>query len=152
MRLKFVRNSDNFVIISDKEDGKYKIKILELYVEFRKIQVDTSILRREMDRFAKGEPYLIPFIQGKQVVQTIPSGRLFYLQSELFTGPLPRQIIIGFVSHAAYNGSLRTNPYVFENLKIRSLVFKVNGENSPPEEYTPNFNAKPVDCIRGIIQ
>ena len=105
-----------------------------------------------MDRFAKGEPYLIPFIQGKQVVQTVPSGRWSYLQSELFTGPLPRQIIIGFVSHAAYNGSLRTNPYVFENLKIKSLVFKVNGENNPPEEYTPDFNAKPVDCIRGIIQ
>jgi hypothetical protein len=152
MRLKFIRNSDNFVIISDKEDGKYRIKILELYVEFRKIQVDTSILRREMDRFAKGEPYLIPFIQGKQVVQTVPSGRWSYLQSELFTGPLPRQIIIGFVSHAAYNGSLRTNPYVFENLKIKSLVFKVNGENNPPEEYTPDFNAEPVDCIRGIIQ
>ena len=152
MRLKFVRNSDNFVIISDKEDGKYKIKILELYVEFRKIQVDTSILRREMDRFAKGEPYLIPFIQGKQVVQTIPSGRLFYLQSELFTGPLPRQIIVGFVSHESFNGSYRTNPYVFENLKISSLSFKVNGENSPPDEYRPDFNAKPVKCYRGNVQ
>lgn len=152
MRLKFIRNGDNFVILADAAPKTYKIKILELYVEFRKIQVDTSILRREIQLFDSGKPYLIPFIQGKQVITTIPNGRLSYLQPELFTGPLPKQIIIAFVSHASFNGTLRTNPYIFEHLNIRSLVFKVNGENSPPEEYTPNFNATPVDCIRGNIQ
>jgi len=152
MKLKFIRNSDNFVILANEVDDKYRIKILELYVEFRKIQVDTSILRREIQLFDSGKPYLIPFIQGKQVISTIPNGRLSYLQPELFTGPLPKQIIIAFVSHASFNGSPKTNPYVFENLKIRSLVFKVNGENNPPEEYTPNFTATPVDCIRGNIQ
>ena len=140
------------MILADAARKTYKIKILELYVEFRKIQVDTSILRREIQLFDSGKPYLIPFIQGKQVITTIPNGRLSYLQPELFTGPLPKQIIIAFVSHASFNGTLRTNPYIFEHLNIRSLVFKVNGENSPPEEYTPNFNATPVDCIRGNIQ
>ena len=48
MRLKFIRNDDNFVIIADKEDGIYKMKLLQLYVEFRKIKVDTSVLSREM--------------------------------------------------------------------------------------------------------
>ena len=152
MKLKFIRNSDNFVILADGPDDKYRIKILELYVEFRKIQVDTSILSREMQLFDSGKPYLMPFIQGKQVITTVPKGRLSFLQPELFTGPLPKQIIIGFVSHASFNGTAKTNPYVFEHLNIRSLVFKVNGENNPPEEYTPNFNATPVDCIRGNIQ
>ena len=86
------------------------------------------------------------------MVRTIPKNRWSYLEPELITGPLPRQIIIGFVSHASYNGSLGTNPYVFENIKIRSLVFKVNGENSPPEEYTPNFTVKPINCLRGNVQ
>ena len=152
MKLKFIRNSDNFVILADGPDDKYRIKILELYVEFRKIQVDTSILSREMQLFDSGKPYLMPFIQGKQVITTVPKGRLSFLQPELFTGPLPKQIIIGFVSHASFNGTAKTNPYVFEHLNIRSLVFKVNGENNPPEEYTPNFNATPVDCVRGNIQ
>ena len=152
MKLKLIRNSDNFVIISGDAEGKYKIKLLDLYVEFRKIVVDQSILRRELQLFESGKPYLIQFIQGKQIVTTIPKGRWSYLQPELITGPLPRQIIIGFVSHAAYNGSYKTNPYVFENLKIRSLVFKVNGVNSPPDEYTPDFTSTPVKCLRGNIQ
>ena len=152
MKLKLIRNNDNFVIISADTAGKYKIKLLDLYVEFRKIVVDQSILRRELQLFESGKPYLIQFIQGKQIVTTIPKGRWSYLQPELITGPLPRQVIIGFVSHASYNGSQATNPYVFENLKIRSLVFKVNGENSPPEEYEPNFGVTPVKCVRGNIE
>ena len=151
MRLKFIRNSDNFVIIADKNDDFYKIKLVQLYVEFRKIKVDTSILSHEMAALERGEPYVIPFIQGKQVIHTVPSGRLSFVLSELFTGPLPKQVIIAFVSHASYNGNCRKNPYVFENLNIKSLVFKINGENSPPTEYTPNFGATPLDCVRGNI-
>ena len=151
MRLKFIRNNDNFVIIADKNDDIYKIKLIQLYVEFRKIKVDTSVLSREMAALERGEPYVIPFIQGKQVIHTVPSGRLSFMLSELFTGPLPKQVIIAFVSHAGFNGNLRKNPYVFENLNIRSLVFKINGENSPPTEYTPNFRVTPVDCVRGNI-
>ena len=152
MKLKFIRNNDNFVILSSDAEGKYKIKLLDLFVEFRKIVVDQSILRREIQLFDGGNPYLMQFIQGKHFVRTIPKNRWSYFESELITGPLPRQIIIGFVSHESFNGSYRTNPYVFENLKIRSLAFKVNGENSPPEEYTPDFNAKPVKCYRGNVQ
>ena len=96
--------------------------------------------------------FLIHFTQGKQIAATIPRNRLFYYQPELITGPLPKQVIIGFVSHAAYNGSYKTNPYVFENLKIRSLVFKVNGVNSPPEEYEPDYTVTPVKCLRGNVQ
>ena len=152
MKLKFIRNSDSFVILSSEQAGKYKIKILDLYVEFRKILVDEQILRRELQLFDSGKPYLVQFTQGKQYVTTIPKDRLSFYQPELITGPFPKQIIIGFVSHGAYNGSYSTNPYVFENLKIRSLVFKVNGVNMPPDEYEPDYTATPVKCLRGNVQ
>mgnify|MGYP001436601734 FL=1 len=54
MRLKFIRNNDNFVIIADENDGIYKIKLMQLYVEFRKIKVDTSVLSREMAALERG--------------------------------------------------------------------------------------------------
>ncbi len=129
MKLKFIRNSDDFVIIADAEDGSYKIKLLELFVEFRKITVDAPILRRELDALDRGEPYIMPFLQGKQMIHTIPEGRLSYLLQDLCGGPLPKQLLISFVAHDSFNSSLKKNPFIFENLNIRSLVFKVNGEN-----------------------
>ena len=152
MKLRFIRNSDSFVILSNHPTKKYKIKLLDLYVEFRKLKVDEPILRRELQLFDSGKPFLVHFTQGKQIVDTIPKTRLFHHQPELITGPLPKQVIIGFVSHGAYNGSYKTNPYVFENLKISSLVFKVNGANSPPDEYEPDYTVTPVKCLRGNVQ
>ena len=72
MKLKFIRNNDDFVIMANDADGTYKIKLLQLYVEFRKITVDTPILHREMDLLDKGQPYIMPFLQGKQIIHTIP--------------------------------------------------------------------------------
>jgi hypothetical protein len=129
MKIKFIRNNDDFVIMADANDKTYKIKLLELFVEFRKITVDTQILRREMDALDRGEPYILPFLQGKQIIHTIPSGRHSYLLQDLFGGPLPKQVLISFVAHDSFNGTLKKNPFVFENLNIRSLVFKINGEN-----------------------
>ena len=93
MKLKFIRNSD-FVILADAEDGSYKIKLLELFVEFRKITVDAPILRRELDALDRGEPYIMPFLQGKQMIHTIPEGRLSYLLQDLCARPLPKKLQI----------------------------------------------------------
>ncbi len=151
MKIKFIRNSDDFVILANEPNGTYKIKLLELFVEFRKITADTQILRREMQALENGDPYIMPFLQGKQVIHTIPKGRHSYMLQDLFSGPLPKQVLISFVSHESFNGTLKTNPFIFENLKINSLVFKMNGENSPPREYKPNFTSTPLDCVRGNI-
>jgi len=78
MKLKFIRNNDSFVILSNDAANKYKIKLLDLYVEFRKILVDEPILRRELQLFDSGKPYLVHFTQGKQIAATIPRNRLFY--------------------------------------------------------------------------
>ena len=66
MRLKFVRNDDNFIILA--ATGVYKIKLLELFVEFRKIGTDVNILSRELAALNKGDPYVMPFLQAKQFV------------------------------------------------------------------------------------
>ena len=148
MRLKLVRNDDNFVVIAKKPNGTYKIKLLQLHFEFRKIKVDDSILSRTLDKLKKGEPYILPFLQSKQIVHTVPSNIQSFLLSDLCTGILPRQMLVSFVRHDAFNGDLKKNGYIFENLNISSLVFKVNQENNPPMEYKPNFKATPLDCVR----
>ena len=149
LRLKFIRNDDNFVILANAANETYKIKLLQLYVEFRKISVDVPIMKREMDLLDKGQPYVMPFLQGKHFIHTIPEGRLSYMLDDLCTGRLPKQLLVSFVAHDSYNGALKKNGFVFENININSLVYKVNGENSPPMEYKPKFDAKPKDCLRG---
>ena len=146
MRLKMIRNDDNFVIVAT--EGQYRIKLLELFVEFRKISVDAPIMKRELAALERGEPYKFPYLMSKIFVETIPAGRHSFSMPELFSGNLPRQVIVGFVRHDSFNSDLTKNGYVFENLDINSFSFKLNNENHPSMEYRPNFKAKPVDCVR----
>ncbi len=71
-----------------------------------------------MRALENGDPYIMPFLQGKQIIHTIPKGRHSYMLQDLFSGPLPKQVLISFVSHESFNGTLKTNPFIFENLKI----------------------------------
>ena len=43
-----IRNDDDFVVLADSPQSVYKIKLLELFIEFRKIGVDAPIMKREL--------------------------------------------------------------------------------------------------------
>ena len=49
----------------------------------------------------------MPFLQGKHSVHTISENRLSYMLDDLCTGRLPKQILVSFVAHDSYNGSLK---------------------------------------------
>ena len=93
LRLKFIRNDDNFVIIA--ASGEYRIKLLELKVEFRKINTETSIMKRELAAFERGEPYKMPFLASRFFVHTLPKGQQAYMLNDLVRGKFPQQLILG---------------------------------------------------------
>ena len=99
MQLKLIWNDDNFVLIANAAGGSYTIKLLELFVEFRKIGVDNAIMKRELSALEMGKPYMMPFLQSKQLVHTINSGLQSYMLNDLCTGNLPKQLLVAFVRH-----------------------------------------------------
>ena len=145
MRFKFIRNEDNFVMLA--ATGDYKINILELHVEFRKIGVDAAIMKRELAAFESGQPYIMPFLNSKFFTKTISAGVSSYM-TDIVRGKLPQQLLVFFVRHDAYNSDPTRNPYVFENLDVTNLAFKLNAETVPLRPYRPNFKATPADCYR----
>ena len=149
MRLKMIRNDDDFVIIADSAQSVYKIKLLELFIEFRKIGVDAPIMKRELGALQSGKPYIMPFLQSKQLSYTINQGLSSFMMNDLCSGVLPTQLMVCFVRHDAFNSSAKKNGYIFENMNINKLVFKLNGENYPPVEYRPDFSTTPKNCLRG---
>ena len=66
-------------------------------------------MKKEMDWLDKGQPYVLPLLQGKHFIHTIPKERLSYMLDNLCTGRLPKQILVSFVRHDAFNGSLKKN-------------------------------------------
>ena len=138
MTLKLYRNNDKFVTIQN-DNKEYKIKLLKLGVEFRKVDFMPAKVARDLAKFENEDPYIMPFNKTRLTTRVIPTGRSSFSVPDLYRGPLPQQLIIGFVKHSAYNADPKLNPYIFENLDIKSLAFKVNGQSHPSTEYRPDF-------------
>ena len=139
MVLKLHRNDDSFTIITDAAT-EFKIKLLSLEVEFRKMDYMPAKISRDLELLESGQPYIMPFNKTKISTRVIPAGRQSFSVSDIYRGVLPQQMILGFVKHSAFNGNKKLNPYIFETVDIKSLVFKVNNENHPATEYKPNWD------------
>jgi hypothetical protein len=136
IKLKLIRNTDNFSIIA--ASGTYKIKVKDLKLSVRKVKVDPTVLARHALKWRNG-PAIFPFNQSRITTFVIPSGVNSQTLSNVCHGALPSQMIVGFVNNDAYNGALTKNPFIFEHANINNFVFKVNGVNCPSTPYAPNF-------------
>ena len=83
-----IRNDDDFVVIANSPQSVYKIKLLELFIEFRKIDVDAPIMKSELGALQSGKPYIMPFLQSKQLSYTINQGLSSFMMNDLCSGVL----------------------------------------------------------------
>ena len=57
----------------------------------------------------------------------------------MYTGVLPKRVMLGFVQDAVLNGQHSSNPFNFEHFNIRYLSMKINGQDVHRIPYEPNF-------------
>ena len=145
MNIKLHKNSDSFVCIS--ANGTYKVKIVDLRLYMNMVSLDNSKTAHHLEILEKGGTLYEPFKSTKLTTKLIEKGIQDW-NGSLCTGLLPRQLIVSFVDHEAFNGKIDKNGYVFEPMGINYLTFKVNATNHPPDGWKPEFGAVPPDYVR----
>ena len=103
--------------------------ITELELELRSVEVSPEKLNRTLNTWESGRPYIMPFLQSKQKYYSIPSGIGSWSQDNLYTGLLPKQVLICFVPHDAFNNDLTKNGFNTVNMNICQFKFNVNGNH-----------------------
>jgi len=138
IKLKFIRNSDNFSLIGD-VNKNYKIKVNSLRLHVRKIKIDPAY-QRTMEAQLATTPALYNVTQSKIKTFNIPSGSTTVELPNIIQGNLPRSLHIGFVSNNTFNGTLGTNPFNFGNHSINNFNIKINGVPVRSIPFTPDFS------------
>ena len=67
LRLRLLRSNDQFALLGP--SGKYKIKLLDIKLQLRRIQLSPQLFSKHMSLFEGGNKCYIPFHQAK--IQTI---------------------------------------------------------------------------------
>jgi hypothetical protein len=132
----FIRNSDNFSLLS--ESGAYKIVIKDLTLSIRRIQIKPEFQNSIIQNLSK-EPVLYPITQSKIKTFLINSGTSSTHIQNLSTGNLPKTIIIGFVENKAYDGAINKNPYCFKHFDLNFINLFINGEPYYKQPLQPNY-------------
>ena len=137
IQLKFSRNKSTFGLVGD-QTKKFSISITDLTVQVRRVKLfpDASIGIQEGLEKAPTNYFIT-----RNVVKpfTIPASNTTAIFENVFSGVMPRRIIVGFVSNDSFNGKETESPFQFQHFDVNSLVSQINGVNTPSQPYEPDF-------------
>lgn len=145
LKLKLHRSKNEFCLVAALQPPaaavpEYKVRITDatLYVKSCKLNPTLSLEHAKLLERGTTAKYPIRRVDVKSV--SIPQGSLSFVRESLFTGQLPRRIILGMVDNDSYNGSYAKNSYNFKNFNINYLALYCNGETLPWKPLRSRFD------------
>ena len=106
----------------------YKVTFLDLKLKVRKVLLRDQLVAKHEASFARKEIAAFPFKSIKMSTFTIGEGVSNINFPNLCQGVLPSQVLVGFIEDKSYNGNAKTNPFIFRNLEISNICFRINGK------------------------
>lgn len=138
LRIRLVRNKDEFCILTSSNDKSYRVEITDAVFFARKVSVLPAIRMAHAKALEKGTAkYPIRRVATK--VFSVAQGAHIINQENLYLGRLPRRLVVGFVDNRAYNGHKKYNPYHFKHYGLDFLALYVDGNQIPAKPLQPDF-------------
>ena len=155
MNITISKTSDAFVLWAPAaNNANYRIKITELKLTCRRIQMRREWLSAMRTRLDRGDRLRYPLVRTIIKPLSLSAGDKVRSLHDVFRGRIPNTVIVGFVRHVAQSGSIRANPYHFQNFGVSNVTLVVNSKNYPAQGYRTNFTEgeeKFADAYRGLL-
>ena len=139
VRIKLLRNPNPLVLMA--ADGStYKVKVVNASYYARKVKINAGIQMQhitEMDK--KLRPACYPLRRVCMKTYNISVGSLSSNQESLFSGPLPKRIVIGMVDADSYEGAYNKNPFNFKHNGLKYMSLMVDGVMIPQRPLITDF-------------
>ena len=124
MRFTFIRNDDSFCLNGI---DKTKIDINSIEVHARKCEIAEEIKIAHRNSL-KISPIKYPIKSTKLFVFTIDDKSYGNTQKFQLGDIIPNKVILGLVKDEAFNGSLKENPFNFEDHDLKNVSLRVNSK------------------------
>ena len=119
-------------------DHHYKVQIFHARFLARTKELSPNIILAH-EKMLQKTNFRIPFTKVSMKRLTIPTGVTNIEFDNVYTGVLPKRVMLGMVQDADLNGQHTTNQFNFQSFNVRYLSMKVNGQDVTRIPYQPNF-------------
>jgi len=131
LRLELHRHDAPFALTSYDAGADFMIVVEDIRWMVRKVDLAKPIMMAiESTLMRNVVRYPIRRVQVKAI--ELSAGRRDTPINTVFSGQLPRRLIIGVVSSPAYRGNYRLGPFNFQHFNASSIQVCAGGENYPP--------------------
>ncbi|KAG8234979.1 hypothetical protein J437_LFUL013859 [Ladona fulva] len=139
MRLKLVRSKSGFNVMSAAQLENVRVRITDASLLVRKVKISPPVLiahSRALEKTTAKFPLTRVDIKTVTISKDVQSKTL----DNIFLGQMPKRVIVGFVSNAAFNGDIRKNPYNFQHFDLNFLCLYLDGYQIPSKPLQPDFS------------
>lgn len=149
IRVKLVKSREGFSIMDP--TGIFDVEINDATLLIRRVRISPSVLIYHAKMLATTTAkYNITRVEVKTVAlhQNIQGESM----DNIILGQLPKRLIIGFVSHRAFNGARNLNPFNFHHYTLNYLSLYVDGVQIPSKPLQPDYmNCMYIDCYHTLF-
>ena len=132
------RSPEGFSLLAD-SDVAYKIELSNLKLYTRYVHIHDNIVKKHKALLGNDKVLRYPITRSTMKSYNIPKDNASMYISNMFSGILPRTIIIGLVLNEAFYGHQKKNPFHFQHFNLKNAHLRVNGETVPSEPIAPDF-------------
>ncbi|KAG8225715.1 hypothetical protein J437_LFUL008100 [Ladona fulva] len=133
-----VRSKSGFNVMAARHLENIRVKITDASLLVRKVKISPSVLiahSRALEKATAKFPLTRVDIKTVTVSKDVQRKTL----DNIFLGRMPKRVIIGFVSNAAFNGDNTKNPYNFQHFGLNFLCLYLDGYQIPSKPLQPDF-------------
>lgn len=135
LRVKLNKSTPEFYLFGNRTG---RIRIVDANLHIRKVKINPSILVAHARALAiSNAKYPITRVEIKTF--TITAGVSGKSVDNLYLSQLPKRVIVGMVTNAAFNGSIETNPYKFQHFNHNFISLYVDSVQVPTVPLNPDF-------------
>jgi hypothetical protein len=139
MRLELTRNTDQFALMSFEANAAYRIVVHNMTWHVRKVQLAAS-LHLACQQQLLHHPAKFPVRRVQLTNLHVADGRRVSPQHTLFTGQIPRRLVLAMVDTDAFHGTYTKSPFNFKHYNIEQASITAGGQQFPPTPLTCDFN------------
>ena len=128
IRFELFRSSNQFALVTAGHNFKIHLEEIKLYI--RKVEL-TQQLSLAVETALQRQPAKYPVRRMELKTLHINQGRLTTPENNIWSGQLPRRVVMCLVDTDSYYGSYGKNPFIFEHHGVEQVAIYVNGQCVP---------------------
>jgi hypothetical protein len=150
LRLEMYRNSDQFCLMTFGVNPEaFRIEVQQMCFYVKKIEVVETI-GLAIETMFNTENAKYPIRRIQMSTMSITENRRSTPLNSLFSGALPRRLVIGLVASDALRGTYATSPFNFQPFGMTEIKITCGTTTVPSTPYTFDFATN--RCIRAFVQ